>query len=198
MSLICEYIIDENDRRIIRKYIKRNKLGREAERFFEQNIDKFFRRRRYLLSVISEYLISNTKINIDGFIKFRLREYNRLLEAALKTTKEEYFKYTEYQVFIEILKEIVRNQNRMVRDLNIKICDEGYFIYDENNEFLNERCIKILNEEFEYNFDYSDEFLLSAVITLAPEKIYVINPGEIKNRRLFETIKNIYCENCYI
>jgi len=198
MSLICEYIIDENDRRIIRKYIKRNKLGREAESFFEQNIDKFFRRRRYLLSVISEYLISNTKINIDGFIKFRLREYNRLLEAALKTTKEEYFKYTEYQVFIEILKEIVRNQNRMVRDLNIKICDEGYFIYDENNEFLNERCIKILNEEFEYDFDYSDEFLLSAVITLAPEKIYVINPGEIKNRRLFETIKNIYCENCYI
>lgn len=198
MTVVCEYIINENDKKIIKKYVKKNKLFSDAENFFNSNIDKYFKRRNYLLSVVSEYLISNSKINVDGFIKFRLREYNRCLEKALVKTKEEFYKYTEYLVYIEVLREIIKNQNRMVNTLFIEIAGSEYVIFDENKDSLNEKCASVLKEEFQYEFDYSDEFLLSAVITLAPEKIYVINPDKIINRRLFDTIRNIYRENYFL
>ena len=86
----------------------------------------------------------------------------------------------------------------MVNTLFIEIAGSEYVIFDENKDSLNEKCASVLKEEFQYEFDYSDEFLLSAVITLAPEKIYVINPDKIINRRLFDTIRNIYRENYFL
>ncbi len=192
MSDISDYIIEVNDKKIIKKYIRKNKLGKEAEDFFEKGIDKHFKRKKYLITRISEYLVDNKNINIDGFIKFRLNDYNSHLEEVLKQVEYDYCVHTDYEVFIEILREIIRNQHQMVKVLNIEIADGGYYIYDENNTFLNNKCISILNEEFDYIFDYRDDFLFSAVITLAPEKIIIKNPERIVNRKLFETINKIY------
>ena len=45
MSDISDYIISTNDEKVIRKYIKKHKLGREAEEFFKKGIDKYFKRK---------------------------------------------------------------------------------------------------------------------------------------------------------
>lgn len=198
ISDICNYIIEVNDNRILKKYLKKHKLDFEAFAYFNTNIDKYFRRKRYLVALLSEYLLDNHKINIDGFIKFRLRDYNIQLINGFSKLKNDYSVYIEYLIFIEMIRKIISNQNRMIDTLNILVEKERYIISDENNYILNERCTKILKEEFGYDFSDTDEFLFSAIITLAPEKVCVENYNNIKNKNLFETIKKIYKENYFI
>lgn len=198
ISDICNYIIEVNDNRILKKYLKKNKLDVEAFSYFNINIEKYFKRKRYLVTLLSEYLLDNHKINIDGFIKFRLGEYNTKLVNGFSKLKNDYSVYIEYLIFIEMVRNIISGQNRMIETLNISVEKERYIISDENDFILNEKCLEILKEEFGYEFNDTDEFLFSAIITLAPDRICVRNYDNIKNKNLFETIKKIYKENYFI
>ena len=61
ISDICNYIIEVNDNRILKKYLKKNKLDVEAFSYFNINIEKYFKRKRTkLISKLDSLLSSLT------------------------------------------------------------------------------------------------------------------------------------------
>ena len=77
-----------------------------------------------------------------------------------------------------------------------------YVLLEGSGREITNDCIQdFMNEvsEEEINFD---DLLVSSLITLAPNKIYIHLVGQIKNKELMETIKNVFvgkvvfCSGC--
>lgn len=62
------------------------------------------RRLRKLSMKFAEYLEDHERIHLDGFIRFRLREYKAEVEEAAETAMEERMMERQYQDFMSLLK----------------------------------------------------------------------------------------------
>lgn len=146
-------------------------------------------------------------IILEGFICFRILNCFRELEKLIDSTVEEYLTSKEYESFMDLLKQFVDAQKPMLQSIHIKTEGSGqYLLYDENFETITKSYI--LDLEYENSETYKevyineDDFLLSALISLAPKKIIFHNIHNIKNNQLYNTIQKIFpkrisiCNGC--
>ncbi len=157
-------------------------------------------RKDRVLTRIMEYLKGNDQLVIEGFIRFRLKDYFQELELAVEQAVEDYMMEKEYKEFIRLLKYFVDIQEPKVDEVNIVIRDEGIFrILDKNgntieNEYLEGFVLQIMEEDIDY-----EDLLVSALITIAPAKVIIHFD---KNHPVMETLNNIFdsrvtvCHGC--
>lgn len=213
LNVLSEYVIDRYETKIIRRILDENfsELSQNAKREIIKNVTVFSddvevgysARKRCILMALYECLTENTKVYLDGFVSFRLKEYELLLYKLLERLADDYNTKKEYEEFIELLKYFVEIQSPRPELLHITVEKNGsYGIADEKGTDITAKCmsefvgdVAIMTET-----DY-DDILISVLITAAPEKV-VIHKGEnIKNRDLFLTIKKVfgkveYCTGC--
>ncbi len=158
-----------------------------------------------ILYKLMDFMYENDTINIDGFVKFRLKGYQEDINELLDKVIEEYMMEKEYKEFIKLLKYFVNIQEPKIDLLNILVDKKGkYHFYDKNNQIIDDKYIKeLVDDLMDSDLNY-DDLLISSLITIAPTKINIHNAGNIKNTEILETIKNIFdkriyiCNNCRI
>ena len=162
-------------------------------------------RKEIILDKVFEYLDTTNEIILDGFVNFRMKEYIKELEDVVDKAVDSFLLEKEYQEFIKLLRYFVDIQEPKMESVHIVSLENRYLILDNKyNEITNECIQEFLNEipeEGEINYD---DLLVSALITMAPLKIYIHSPQKIKNRELLETIKNVFinkvtlCTGCQL
>ncbi|MCK4259240.1 MAG: putative sporulation protein YtxC [Halanaerobiales bacterium] len=157
-------------------------------------------RKDRILIRIMEYLKENNQLILEGFIRFRLKDYFQELESAVEHAVEDHMMDKEYKEFIRLLKYFVDIQEPKVEEVNIVLRDDNIFrILDSNgniieNEYLEGFIVQMAEEEIDY-----EDLLVSALITIAPEKIIVHFE---ENHPVLETLYNIFesrvtvCRGC--
>lgn len=213
LTVLSEYIIDRYETKFARQILDKNfeHLTQKAKREILKNIilfsdDKtigYDARKRIILTALYDCLKENKKFYLDGFISFRLREYEFMLYTLLEKLVDDYNKRKEYEEFIELLRYFVSVQSPRPALLNVVVNpDNSYSIYDENEKDITANCVTefIESEVLLTENDY-DDLLISVLITAAPKKIVIHNAENIKNDDLFITIKKVferveYCIGC--
>ena len=146
---------------------------------------KIKRKNRILLEVI-DYIEDDKKMILEGFVRFRLKNYLAELKAAVTTAIEEYGVEKEYKGFVHLLKYYIDSQlddNKLVNVIKIK--DNGFELLDHQQNiiespFLEESVLENLEQELE-----CEDLLISALITIAPQEII------LHFNRPFELVENL-------
>ncbi|NLK00753.1 MAG: hypothetical protein GX318_05905 [Clostridia bacterium] len=134
-----------------------------------------------LKSMISHRLIAhlntNNRINIEGFIKFALKDYSNKLKIKIDDAVDEYLLEKEYDDFIDLLRCFVEIQEPRVDKVHViirstsvfELFDDDYNVID--NEYLENFILEMVDSELSY-----EDLLISALITIAPLEVKVHLP----------------------
>ncbi len=132
----------------------------------EEDTRRQRQRRNLVYARLMECLAGRPQIVLEGFVRFRLKEYYRELKLAVDLAVEEHTQDQEYQDFISLLRSFVEIQPPQFQ--LIHVIDQGneYLLLDELEaelapEFLEEPLPGMEPEDS----------LLSNLITLAPQAI---------------------------
>jgi putative sporulation protein YtxC len=126
------------------------------------------------------------EIVLEGFMRFRMRNYLEVWEKELQLSVEDYIRQKEYDEFIEILRLFVKirvpreQQVHIIADLTIN----DYLITNGN---LMKLKIKFVGVETN-----KEDALLSALVNIAPTKIVIHNKDRFWDAKILETIKDVF------
>ena len=216
LNVLSEYIIDRYEPQFIKRLLQegfptlspvhQREVLRAAERFADDLEIGYQARKQSILLSLYDYLREDSVMLLDGFVAFRLKHYEAILELLTDRLVENCITQREYEDFIGLLKYFVNIQENRPHLVHVVISVNGsYTLVSESGENITERCLSDFvdcgNIPDNTNFD---DLLISMLITLAPENIAIHNSEQIRNKELFQTIKRVfdghlaYCTGCDI
>ena len=227
VSIITEDIIEKYEKKLLDKIINTHyfyflnyekvKIINKALERLKNNEDEAANLRSDIIrEKLEEYFVNN-KISInsdnvlEGFVRFRLREYYSVLETIVDDAAQEYLIEREYEEFIGLLKYFVEISECKMSVLYVVTTDYGYKFFDNNKKDITNECLSdfltpieeiglsgfnsvpIIIAEESINYD---DMLISTLIMLSPAKILWsgINP----NLEIVQTVKKIFGSNVEI
>lgn len=220
-NALADYIIRQYEERLLVRIINSNFCyfnAVERKEILERalniirNDDKTFinslfqiRRRNVIIRRLMDYFDNSNNIILDGFVNFRLKEYIKDLEEVVDKAVDDFLMDREYREFIRLLRYFVDIQEPKIDTVHVIAgFDNHYTLLDgAKNEITNECIQEYVNEISEGEINY-DDLLVSSLITFAPRKIVIHSTGQIRNKELMETIKNVFagrvvlCQGCEI
>lgn len=182
-----EEIIDI-DNEITKVVFQRNVIRDETSVYCLNRINS-------MIENIKCFLKETGYININGFIRFRMKSMINTIEDIIDKIVDKYMVEKEYNEFIKLLKYFVDVQECKIEEIDLRILNNG--LYEIKNglgedifkEFLNE--IKDNAEENPINIE---DIIISGLITNAPRKIKIFNEVKCNNKEFLKTIKNVFGE----
>ncbi|CAM3119895.1 putative sporulation protein YtxC [Paenibacillus sediminis] len=210
-EILAEYIVIVKEPELIMKLIRKH-ASAAFEDDYEQ-IQKFcsdllgggvplegFQLQKGRMSkvedVISTYLKENVSLNLDGFIKFRLQNYEAELHEMVQYAIDEFLLDKQYEEFIGLLKYFVYFQESRMPLVHV--------MHKQNQEFvlLNEQMnpievtsegvvVEMLDQEMEL-----EDMIVSSLISISPAKI-IIHTCE-PDIQIISTIRQIFESRAHI
>ena len=146
-NMVADYIINYKENRLIKKIIQkeyyyfkqqdRHKIWQLTQKQLNEKegfdlTSNLYRisKKMMMIEEIVNYLESHNILNIDGYIRFRLKYYIDDLKDAVEASIEEFLMEKEYNEFIRLLQYFVDIQEPKIQTLHILI--------DENHHY---RCV---------------------------------------------------------
>lgn len=177
------------------------------EKFIDSEEKIFLEKKNTIFDKIKKCIEENNEINIDGFVRFRMKDLFEEIEIIVDRVVEKHMVEKEYNEFIKLLKYFVEVQESKIEEVNIIIDKHGlYNILDGNN---NDIYNLFLDDLSEFNNSImnvnKDDLLISGLITNSPKKIILHGVNNSLNHEIIETIKQIFedkveiccgCLNC--
>ena len=162
----------------------------------------FLERREKIFSCLYDYILEHKFFILDGFVNFRLFEYNSLLAEVVDTSVNKFVIDKEYKEFIELLRSYINSQKCKSDTIHL-IYGSGEPILLDNMQNL----IMYNNEinQYKYLSDItfsSKDYCLNALLNLLPKKIIVHEI--VEEDEFIETLKLIFqnrlmiCKECNI
>lgn len=162
---------------------------------FSREVDSFcFDKKQDILNKIIKCIDENNEININGFVRFRLKELLNDFEMIVDRVVERYMVEKEYNEFIKLLKYFVDVQENKIDEINIIIDKLGnYTILDGEHNDIYDLFLDDLND---FNMSSmmvnKDDLLISGLITNSPNKIVIHGVNNSVNVEIIETIKQVF------
>ncbi len=152
---------------------------------------------------LSEYLSQSNILNIEGFVRFRLREYRDQLEILLYDTIDDYLAEKEYEAFIDMLCAYVDFQYPVLDLIHIRENDDGSFsFYDFSQNNISIVCENELRSEMPEALLSNEDKLISILLILIPKRIIWHKCKNDKYPNLLNTVEKIFkdrlsvCDGC--
>jgi putative sporulation protein YtxC len=161
------------------------------------------RRKSEILSRLLDYLEAAGEVNLEGFIRFRLKDYLEELEEAVDHAIDDFLLEREYREFVRLLRYFVDAQTPRMGVAHVVFGRDGHFrIFDEGAREVESQALRqFVVETLESDVAYED-LLVSALITLAPRSVRVHDRFGEADRESVETVTEVFegriefCSGC--
>ena len=174
---------------------KVNRVLKQQERILNEDSIYCVNRISAMQSMINDFIQEDYFINIDGFIRFRLRTMLPYIEQIIEKVVESYLVEKEYNEFINLLKYFVDIQDSKIEEVNIFIKNDGaYIIKDKSGNDIFKKFINDLVENKEDKAINPEDIIISGLITNSPKHINIYNRESCSNREFLNTISNVFGE----
>lgn len=150
-----------------------------------------------------DYLQGENRLNLKGFITFRLKDYMDDMEDAVDQAIDDFFLEKEYTEFVRLLRYFVEAQEPRMSEVHVTVSREGSFaLFDQemhpvDGGNLREFIVDTLESEVAY-----EDFLVSALISLAPRRVVIHDALGLGDEESVTTVKNVFsdrvsvCKGC--
>jgi len=148
--------------------------------------------RRIIVKKITNYFLYNSTLSIEGFLRFRIKEYRRAVEMFIFEAIEELQIKKEYSDFVQLVKIYMENCPSLIDFVHVKIDSTGkYSFYDFKKSEIR---LENDNQDSIEIFLTMDDLVMNILISLAPKRIlWHINP-EYPNSKILHSLKEIFGE----
>ncbi|MBO8126852.1 MAG: putative sporulation protein YtxC [Firmicutes bacterium] len=142
--------------------------------WLQGNLYRVVKRKNQIITSLLEYLNLNDEVVLEGFLRFRLKEFCEELSAYVDKAVDSYMIDREYEEFVSLLRYFVEIQEPKMGEAHIVVRSNGLFrILDSHKEvviteYLEGFVVDLVQNQVEY-----EDLLLSALITLVPTKVIV-------------------------
>lgn len=190
-------IIKEN---LLKDYIRKNykDVELEEEWIYKHALNLFNKKENLMKEAIFyrvyEYIYNNNHIDIDGFVKFRMKDLANYISKISDIAVEEYLIKKDQDEFINVLKYFIEAQDEKIDLVKLYILKDGTFLLCDKND----KTIENTNEEdmmnmvLKENLNYED-FLISTLLTLCPKEIIIYDDLESNiSKEIIEMIESIF------
>ncbi len=171
---------------------------KEDEKIYMHLLDLFSQKenliRQSVYSAVYNYIQNNDYINLEGFVKFRMKGFSKYISNIVDIAVEEYIIKKDKNEFINVLKYFIDMQDEKIDLLKVHIMkDNSFLLYDKyGNRIDNIDNQEIINMIIKENLNYED-FLISTLLTLCPKKIEILDTlNNNASKEIIETIKSIF------
>ncbi len=142
---------------------------------------------------IMEHLESSNELVLEGFIRFRMKDFQYELEEAVDRAVDDLLIEKEYSEFIKLLRYFVEIQEPKVEEVHVVMGeDKKYILLDGSLRIINNDLLEDLAKEISHKEISHDDLLISSLITIAPRKITIHEYDRIQNKELLNTINNVF------
>ncbi|WP_350344399.1 putative sporulation protein YtxC [Proteinivorax tanatarense] len=206
---LAEYIVEVLEKPIVEKlvresysslkereqnkvYLKSLKILRE----FDEVHNRKEEAKEYISSQVLEHLLNESQINVEGFLRFRLKGYFSKLENFVEQAADDLKLEKEYNDFIRLLKYFISVQQPKEKEVHLLKKDGFYLLKDSNNEIITkESCLEICG----------GDGIISSLVTNSPLKVCVHIKDFYSGEELLRTVNSIFddrvdiclgCSNC--
>ncbi len=152
---------------------------------------------------ISNFLNSNRNFILDGFVNFRIFQYNKYLDTIVDLSVNKYIIDREYTDFINLLKAYIDSKPETIDIVHLIYTSNSPILLDENRDLINFSTNNIINTPYLSDITFSDcDFVLNTLLGLLPGKIIVhlINEEDdfINSLKLIFSSRISICKECDI
>jgi len=150
----------------------------------------FARRRNDVLFKVLDYLENASCLVLDGFIRFRLKDFVDELREATDAAVDDYMIEREYNEVIRLLKYVVDIQEPKIDAVHVVVRPGGLFrLLDSQGKVVDNDYLEGLAPELvETDVDYED-LLMSALISVSPRRI-VLHFG--RGEGVADTVRRVF------
>ena len=147
-----------------------------------------------IVGKISQCIDENREINVNGFIRFRMKELRNDIESIIDKIVEKYMIEKEYEEFIKLLQYFVDIQESKIDEVNIKIEPMGvYIVTDKEGKDIFSMFLKELTESELQIVDANiEDILISGLITNVPKNIIIHGKNNSTNKEFIKTIVSVF------
>ncbi|GAB6170400.1 putative sporulation protein YtxC [Clostridium carnis] len=147
---------------------------------------------------IKDCLEENSEININGFIRFRMRELREDIENIIDKVVENYMVEKEYKEFVKLLKYFVEIQESKIDEVDIIISEGGSYLLKDKlgNDIFNEFMKELVECRIDTDAKMED-IIISGLITNAPKSVIIHGENNCLNKEFLETITNVFGERVH-
>lgn len=196
--LIC-HIIERNFGKF--PYVDRQLFFDRALQRMKSSKQDYFK--TVIKNNLVEYFKDNSRIYVDGFVRFRIKEYRKYIEEVVEAGVDDLLIEREYDEFISLIREFINEQKSDMDFLHVvPTKDKKYRFYNRFETDISAVCTKeFLTDNPCVDINY-DDMLISTLIFLVPNKIMIHKSKRIENTELLNTVKEIFgdrlilCKGC--
>jgi len=148
---------------------------------------------------IKDYLLENNTLMLDGYLRFRSKSFESLIDKIIEKVIMDIQMESEYEDFIEMLQYYLEAQIPKVDIVNVVIKNDGYYLLDQKNKPIESPSIKSIIEEYSIDDISKADVLVSSLIVLAPNKV-IIHLKNDNEKELMQILKKIFAKRlsfCY-
>ena len=183
-SILSYLVIDEFEEDLLKKIIFKNYFyfdNKEKEQilnicfdiFSDDFTNQFDKKFNILLKAFSKYLRNNKVLFLDGFINFRLPNYNKLLESTVDDAVNSFIVEKEYLEFVSLLKLYISTQASQIDIIHLIYSDENSILLDNNKNII-PFSEDLLKTKYLSDISFSkNDYILNTLLNLIPKKIYI-------------------------
>lgn len=179
----CDYF-SKADKYEIWKMAMRRLLDDE----FENNSDYIFRVQS-VKNKLEDFLNNSNVVSIEGFVNFRLKEFEEELEEIVEECVQDYLLELEYVEFINMLKYFLSVQSSKYLAVEVVYGDDILIYADGKN--ITHECLNDFSREVTCTEANTDDFLLNSLISIAPKRV-VVKQKKMLNDEIKKTLLGIF------
>ncbi|MDO4534985.1 MAG: putative sporulation protein YtxC [Clostridium perfringens] len=148
-----------------------------------------------IIENIKSFLVETGYININGFIRFRMKAMINTIEEIVDKVVERYMVEKEYNEFVKLLKYFVEIQECKIEEIDLKVLNNGlYEIKNGSGEDVFKDFLREVKDNTEDSVVNVEDIIISGLITNAPKKIRIFNEVKCNNKEFLNTIKSVFGE----
>lgn len=212
-SLLCEAILKFYEEKIIKHILNFNYFYFEEYEKMQiyENCNRVMQSEEYtqedvkqnlIESEIEKYLSESKSIVLDGFVRFRLKEYLKYLDNIVDIAVNQFVIEKEYNEFINLLRIYIESKPSQYKILHLIYMNGESILLDDNKNIVTV-SENIFNAKYLSDISFSsNDFALNTLLTLLPEKIEIHLIDE--EDEFISTLKLIFegrisiCKDCNI
>ena len=176
-----DQLMEDNWQTVIEKALDYLNKGLGQVRGYSVN------RKTSLVTQILSCLDHSSVFDIEGFLRFRAKEYKSEVNQAVEYALDEYVVDKEYLEFILLLKHFVDSQKPQLECLHVGMTPQGKFhLYNDEGVKVTHQFLEDYQLDNVHELGYED-LLVSALISVAPRQITL----HIRYEGFKDTLKTI-------
>jgi putative sporulation protein YtxC len=147
----------------------------------EGDIEKTLSRHNRIFTEVGHYLESNPQMDLEGFFRFRLKDYFQELIDSVEKAINNLQMEKEYLEFLRLLRYFVDVQEPKIDEVHVLFQNpQEFYILDESFQPIKPGQLEGIMAQLDQDIEYED-WVLSALITIAPRKIilHIISPVDV-------------------